>query len=316
MPVDDRHAGRYDGDGTPAEPVVTGLDLELFSDPSFEESVETATLRRHRSAPRRATSRNAVIASGTALFLALGTVVAPAATNLLDADSGGVGFVNSAGVAALPRPAPTQDATPLRAEQEAETPAPETATPEAAEAAPAPEPAPPPAPVAVTQTVAAGETLGTIAQRCGTDWRRIYDANPDLEDPQLLYEGQVLRCPAPDEQIAQRELPAPEPEPTTREVAAEPADDPPPPADDAPAVPSGSVWDALAQCESGGNWAINTGNGYYGGLQFSLSSWRGTGGSGYPHEHSREEQIRRGEILQASSGWGAWPACSRKLGLR
>ena len=75
-------------------------------------------------------------------------------------------------------------------------------------------------------------------------------------------------------------------------------------------------WDAIAQCESGGNWSINTGNGYYGGLQFSLGSWRAVGGSGYPHNASRDEQIARGERLKDRQGWGAWPACSRKLGLR
>ena len=85
---------------------------------------------------------------------------------------------------------------------------------------------------------------------------------------------------------------------------------------EAAAVPAGGVWDRLAQCESGGNWAINTGNGYYGGLQFSLSSWRGVGGTGYPHEASRETQIAMGERLRANGGWGHWPACSRKLGLR
>jgi hypothetical protein len=77
-----------------------------------------------------------------------------------------------------------------------------------------------------------------------------------------------------------------------------------------------TVWDRLAQCESGGNWSINTGNGYYGGLQFSLSSWRAAGGSGYPHKASRAEQIRRGERLKARQGWGAWPSCTSKLGLR
>jgi putative cell wall-binding protein len=77
-----------------------------------------------------------------------------------------------------------------------------------------------------------------------------------------------------------------------------------------------STWERLAQCESGGNWAINTGNGYYGGIQFSLSSWRAVGGAGYPHQNSKWEQIHRGELLQARQGWGAWPACSRKLGLR
>ena len=78
----------------------------------------------------------------------------------------------------------------------------------------------------------------------------------------------------------------------------------------------GTVWDRLAQCESGGNWAINTGNGYYGGLQFLLSTWRANGGSGYPHQNSREEQIRVAENLRATSGFAPWPACSRKLGLR
>lgn len=90
----------------------------------------------------------------------------------------------------------------------------------------------------------------------------------------------------------------------------------PAPSSNAPAVAGGSDWDRLAQCESGGNWAINSGNGYYGGIQFSLSSWRGVGGTGYPHEHSREEQIKRGEMLRAQGGWRHWPACSKKLGLR
>jgi hypothetical protein len=90
------------------------------------------------------------------------------------------------------------------------------------------------------------------------------------------------------------------------------------PAAPAPAAaPSdGSVWDRLAQCESGGRWGVDTGNGYFGGLQFSLSSWQAVGGSGYPHEHSRETQIGMGERLRGIQGWGAWPSCSRKLGLR
>lgn len=73
-------------------------------------------------------------------------------------------------------------------------------------------------------------------------------------------------------------------------------------------------WDRLAQCESGGNWSINTGNGYYGGLQFSLSSWRAVGGTGYPHEHSREHQIAMAQRLHAQGGWRHWPGCSRKFG--
>ncbi|MFY0409372.1 ubiquitin-like domain-containing protein [Solicola sp. PLA-1-18] len=72
----------------------------------------------------------------------------------------------------------------------------------------------------------------------------------------------------------------------------------------------------LAQCESGGNWKANTGNGYYGGVQFSAQTWRAMGGSGLPHQNSKAEQIRIAKKLQAQSGWGQWPACSRKLGLR
>lgn len=73
-------------------------------------------------------------------------------------------------------------------------------------------------------------------------------------------------------------------------------------------------WDRLAQCESGGNWATNTGNGYYGGIQFSLSSWRSVGGTGYPHEHSRETQIAMGQRLHSQGGWRHWPGCSRSFG--
>jgi uncharacterized protein YabE (DUF348 family) len=79
---------------------------------------------------------------------------------------------------------------------------------------------------------------------------------------------------------------------------------------------SGGVWDRLAQCESGGNWSINTGNGFYGGLQFSLGTWRAYGGSGMPNKASKATQIAIAKKVQADAGWGAWPACSRKLGLR
>lgn len=76
-----------------------------------------------------------------------------------------------------------------------------------------------------------------------------------------------------------------------------------------------STWDQLAKCESGGNWSINTGNGYYGGLQFSLSTWKAFGGSGMPQNASKAEQIRVATKVQASQGWGAWPACTAKLGI-
>lgn len=81
---------------------------------------------------------------------------------------------------------------------------------------------------------------------------------------------------------------------------------------------SSETWDALAQCESGGDWDINTGNGYYGGLQFAASTWREFGGLKYAERAdlaSREEQILIAEKVLDVQGWGAWPTCSRKLGL-
>lgn len=82
-----------------------------------------------------------------------------------------------------------------------------------------------------------------------------------------------------------------------------------------PAAPSGDVWERLAQCESGMTNA-NTGNGYYGYFQFSATTWRSVGGTGLPTDHGYGEQVHRAQILQARSGWGQWPACSRRLGLR
>ena len=87
----------------------------------------------------------------------------------------------------------------------------------------------------------------------------------------------------------------------------------------APAVASGSVWDALAQCESGGDWSINTGNGFHGGLQFTPSTWAAYGGTAYAptaNLATREQQIAIAERTQASQGWGAWPACTARLGIR
>ncbi|MFE3201239.1 transglycosylase family protein [Embleya sp. NPDC059237] len=76
-----------------------------------------------------------------------------------------------------------------------------------------------------------------------------------------------------------------------------------------------STWDKVAECESGGNWSINTGNGYYGGLQFTQSTWRANGGTGSPQGASKAEQIRVAENVLKSQGPGAWPVCSKKAGL-
>jgi len=177
-------------------------------------------------------------------------------------------------------------------------------------------------PTSYNITVQPGDNLTKIGETNNTTYVRLYNANTNINDPDLIYAGEQLRIPAQDEQLADRPLPekakaaiaaAPQALQTTRESAqVAPAK----PIATAPVVSDGSVWDRLAQCEAGGNWSINTGNGYYGGLQFSLSSWRAVGGSGLPSDASRDEQIQRGQMLQSRAGWGSWPACSAKLGLR
>ena len=79
-----------------------------------------------------------------------------------------------------------------------------------------------------------------------------------------------------------------------------------------PVQTSSVNWDAVARCESGGNWAINTGNGYYGGLQFTMGTWRSNGGAGSPHSASKSEQIRVAENVLNRQGIGAWPVCGRR----
>ena len=79
------------------------------------------------------------------------------------------------------------------------------------------------------------------------------------------------------------------------------------------------TWERLAQCESGGRWHINTGNGYYGGLQFSRATWQAFGGHRFARTADRArkpEQIRIAEKVRRQQGWGAWPACSRHIGVR
>ena len=103
----------------------------------------------------------------------------------------------------------------------------------------------------------------------------------------------------------------------TKERPAAPPPPPPPPSGGGGSVGTG-VWDRLAECESGGNWSINTGNGYYGGLQFSYGTWLAYGGGAYGETAnlaSRDQQIAVAERLRADSGFHPWPACARKLGL-
>jgi uncharacterized protein YabE (DUF348 family) len=91
------------------------------------------------------------------------------------------------------------------------------------------------------------------------------------------------------------------------------------PGTEVPEVGQGETWDALSRCEAGGNWAINTGNGFYGGVQFDQNTWERNGGLRYAQRAdlaSREEQIAIAEVTRARQGWGAWPTCSGRLGVR
>ena len=125
----------------------------------------------------------------------------------------------------------------------------------------------------------------------------------------VVVNGKVTSRTVVESQVTRR--------PVSRIIAvgtAEPEPEPVAPAADYSG--GGTVWDSLAQCESGGDWAINTGNGYYGGLQFSLGTWQAYGGSGLPSSNSREAQIAVAERLRAATGgYGSWPGCAAKLGL-
>jgi LysM repeat protein len=185
-------------------------------------------------------------------------------------------------------------------------------------------------------TVTSGDNLSTIAEANSTTYVRMYDANPSVDNPNMIFPGEQLRVPNANEQLQNRPLPADAPvapattpsAPAETEsapvVEAAPAESAPAPRATnqtqsyAPAAASGSVWDSIAACESGGNWSINTGNGFYGGLQFTQSTWDAYGGEAYASRAdlaSRDAQIAVASKVQAGQGWGAWPVCSVKAGM-
>lgn len=156
-------------------------------------------------------------------------------------------------------------------------------------------------PEPVTHVVGPGESLADIADAhdlaADDGWRRLFDANPQLDDPDVLRVGTELEVPAPGAEPERRTLPA---------------------ADERGQGGDG-VWDRLARCESGGRWAANTGNGFHGGLQFHPRTWAAFGGHRFApdaHQATREQEIVVAERVRAGQGWGAWPACSAELGLR
>ncbi len=123
------------------------------------------------------------------------------------------------------------------------------------------------------------------------------------ESARKILRSEVVSAPVTEVVAVGTRAPEPEPAPAPEPAAANFAG-------------GSTVWDSLAQCESGGNWAINTGNGYYGGLQFNVGTWQAYGGSGLPSQASRETQIAVATRLRdASGGYGAWPGCASSLGL-
>lgn len=172
-------------------------------------------------------------------------------------------------------------------------------------------------PSGVKVVVEPGDSLSAIAEAHDTTYQRIFNANESVADPDVINLGQKLRIPAADEQLPERALPA------STAPAAESLVQPEiqTSSDVVPAAPVAEtgVWDQLAQCESSGNWSINTGNGYSGGLQFVHSTWIANGGGNYApmaHEATREQQIAVAETIRGKSGFNPWPACADKLGLR
>jgi len=157
-----------------------------------------------------------------------------------------------------------------------------------------------------------GDSLSKIAQANSTTYVRIFDANTFIKDPNLIYPGDKVRIPTANEKLADRQLPSAAPAPVAQSYSAATSQ----PVYSAPApvthFSSGSNWDAVAGCESGGNWSINTGNGYYGGLQFTQQTWAGAGGLAYAPRAdlaTPQQQIAIASKLSPSN----WPVCGRYL---
>ena len=170
-----------------------------------------------------------------------------------------------------------------------------------------------------TVAVNPGDTLSAIGTAHGSDYVRIFNANPQIANPDVISAGDQLRIPTADEllpdrisqlQVTQVAYAAPAQAVATYQQGAQQ-----PVATSASS--GGGAWEQIAQCESGGNWNINTGNGYSGGLQFSPGTWSAYGdGSASAAQASKEAQIAAAEKVLAAQGWGAWPSCSAKAGLR
>jgi len=178
-------------------------------------------------------------------------------------------------------------------------------------------------------TVHQGDTLSAIAAHSygnSADWPAVWWVNRhQVSNPNVLLVGQRLRLPASGHvtaamaHAAQAAIPAPPPPPPSPASTTPVSDSQPAPSAGAPvSTPApassagGADWNAIAACESGGNWSINTGNGFYGGLQFTQQTWLGYGGGQYAPSANLatpSEQISVGQRVLAGQGIGAWPVC-------
>lgn len=184
-----------------------------------------------------------------------------------------------------------------------------------------------------------GDYLSKLARQYNSTALRIYYANGQIKDPDLIYPAEKLRIPSDDEKLTPRAVPTNQqvatptkqvaekeaaPQPVVHHSAPAPAATPAPTrptrtSTSAPTIASGSIWDKIAACESGGNWHINTGNSFYGGLQFTYNTWLAYGGGTYAPRAdlaTREQQIAIAQKVLAGQGWNAWPVCSYKAGAR
>jgi|GEM_PF-848103 len=177
--------------------------------------------------------------------------------------------------------------------------------------------------------VAAGDTLSGIARKNCWNYKQFRAANAQVTDPDKIKVNQQLHKLAPVspckpvvvKQVAKKE---PDKKATDTTVPSKPADKKPtatphsPPQAPAIAPDREAVWNKLAQCESSGNWSINTGNGFSGGLQFTPSTWKEYGGTQHApaaYKASKAEQIAIAERVYIGQGAGAWPVCGKKANL-
>jgi len=176
--------------------------------------------------------------------------------------------------------------------------------------------------VPASHTVQQGDSLSAIAAHTygkAADWPAVWWVNRhQVANPNLITAGQRLRLPASGQvpawmaRAAQAAIPAPPPAPAAVSVTQA---SPPAAASvstAAPASSGGANWSAIAACESGGNWSASTGNGFYGGLQFTEQTWLGYGGGQYAssaNQATKAQQIAVAERVLAGQGIGAWPTC-------